>query len=144
MPRTVECELSQDLVNSCLPGDLVTICGIVKQMNKEMDIGGIDKCIFQALRPKTIGKTITLAFLLFQGHGKKSSLSSLFIEANSLIQRNKTRAQREEGSAAIFQFSRPDLEFIVQYAKSHQGDLFKHLVQSICPTIFGNELVKGK
>lgn len=30
VPRTVECEVSDDLVSSCSPGDEVTIVGIVK------------------------------------------------------------------------------------------------------------------
>ena len=30
IPRTVECELTSDLVDSCVPGDMVTITAIVK------------------------------------------------------------------------------------------------------------------
>lgn len=30
IPRTVECELTQDLVDSCVPGDMVTITGVIK------------------------------------------------------------------------------------------------------------------
>ena len=30
MPRTVECELKDDLVESCIPGDVVVCSGIVK------------------------------------------------------------------------------------------------------------------
>ena len=30
MPRTVECELKDDLIESCIPGDVVTCSGIVK------------------------------------------------------------------------------------------------------------------
>lgn len=30
MPRTVEVELTEDLVDSCVPGDEVTITGVVK------------------------------------------------------------------------------------------------------------------
>lgn len=29
-PRTLECELTEDLVNSCIPGDDITITGIIK------------------------------------------------------------------------------------------------------------------
>lgn len=35
IPRTIECELVQDLVDSCVPGDIVTITGIVKVSNSE-------------------------------------------------------------------------------------------------------------
>ena len=30
MPRTVECELKDDLIESCIPGDVVTCSGIVR------------------------------------------------------------------------------------------------------------------
>ena len=30
IPRTIECELTSDLVDSCVPGDMVTITAIVK------------------------------------------------------------------------------------------------------------------
>ena len=30
IPRTVECELTDDMVDSCVPGDVVTVCGVVK------------------------------------------------------------------------------------------------------------------
>lgn len=40
MPRTVECELAEDLVDSCIPGDVITVTGIIKVINNYMDIGG--------------------------------------------------------------------------------------------------------
>lgn len=40
MPRTVECELTEDLVDSCIPGDVVTVTGLIKVINNYMDIGG--------------------------------------------------------------------------------------------------------
>ena len=35
IPRTMECELTSDLVDSCIPGDMVTITAIVKATNSE-------------------------------------------------------------------------------------------------------------
>lgn len=35
IPRTIECELVHDLVDSCVPGDTVTITGVVKVSNAE-------------------------------------------------------------------------------------------------------------
>ena len=40
VPRTVECELTEDLVDLCIPGDIVTVVGIIKVMNAYMDVGG--------------------------------------------------------------------------------------------------------
>lgn len=35
IPRTVDCELTDDLVDSCVPGDVVTISGVVKVMGAD-------------------------------------------------------------------------------------------------------------
>lgn len=43
VPRNIEIELTGDLVDSCVPGDVVSICGIVKVANVEAERGG---CIF--------------------------------------------------------------------------------------------------
>ncbi|XP_077216174.1 minichromosome maintenance 8 isoform X2 [Tasmannia lanceolata] len=40
VPRTVECELTEDLVDACIPGDMVTVTGIIKVINNYMDVGG--------------------------------------------------------------------------------------------------------
>ncbi|GFZ11107.1 minichromosome maintenance 8 [Actinidia rufa] len=40
VPRTVECELTEDLVDVCIPGDVVTVTGIIRMINNYMDIGG--------------------------------------------------------------------------------------------------------
>lgn len=40
LPRNVECELTEDLVDVCVPGDVVTVCGIVNFINTNVDVGG--------------------------------------------------------------------------------------------------------
>lgn len=49
IPRTIECELVQDLVDSCVPGDVITITGIVKVSNTEEGMLGISGCSFYCL-----------------------------------------------------------------------------------------------
>jgi DNA helicase MCM8 len=39
VPRTIECELTEDLVDSCVPGDVITLCGIVKVISTDADKG---------------------------------------------------------------------------------------------------------
>uniref|UniRef100_A0A2K6SSH8 DNA helicase MCM8 n=1 Tax=Saimiri boliviensis boliviensis TaxID=39432 RepID=A0A2K6SSH8_SAIBB len=47
IPRTIECELVHDLVDSCVPGDTVTVTGIVKVSNAEEGCRNKnDKCMF--------------------------------------------------------------------------------------------------
>ena len=35
IPRTIECELTSDLVDSCVPGDMVTITAVVKATSSD-------------------------------------------------------------------------------------------------------------
>lgn len=44
----------------------------------------------------------------------------------------------------LFSFSPRDLEFIVKFSEEHGSDVFRQILQSICPSIYGHELVKGK
>ena len=49
IPRTIDCELTEDLTGTCMPGDLVTINGVVKALNLETAGAGRsnrDKCTF--------------------------------------------------------------------------------------------------
>ncbi|PWA47668.1 DNA helicase MCM8 [Artemisia annua] len=91
VPRTVECELVEDLVDLCIPGDVVTITGIIRVINNYMDIGG--------------GK----------GKGKNQGL---------------------------YYFQR-DLEFVAKFSSEHGSDVFRQVLQSVCPSIYGHELVKA-
>lgn len=43
----------------------------------------------------------------------------------------------------LFSFSSRDLEFVVKFSEEHGSDTFRQLLQSICPSIYGHELVKG-
>lgn len=39
MPRTLEVELCEDLVDACVPGDVVTVGGVVKAIEAEVASG---------------------------------------------------------------------------------------------------------
>ena len=39
VPRSIEAEITDDLVDTCVPGDVITISGIVKVANIEADKG---------------------------------------------------------------------------------------------------------
>lgn len=43
----------------------------------------------------------------------------------------------------LFSFSSRDLEFIVKFSEEYGSDTFRQLLHSICPSIYGHELVKG-
>eukprot|EP01100_Stratorugosa_tubuloviscum_P000096 TRINITY_DN1021_c2_g1_i2.p1 TRINITY_DN1021_c2_g1~~TRINITY_DN1021_c2_g1_i2.p1 ORF type:complete len:769 (-),score=340.00 TRINITY_DN1021_c2_g1_i2:106-2361(-) len=111
MPRTIEVDLTEDLVDSCVPGDIITVCGIVKAINSEEDRGRITD--------KTKGYHV------------------LYIQANS-IENNK---QLEAGKVDLMQFTIREMYFIQHLAS--QKEIFKIIVNSICPSIYGNEVVKA-
>jgi DNA helicase MCM8 len=39
MPKTIDCEIKDDLIDSCISGDIVTICGVMKT-EIQSDMGG--------------------------------------------------------------------------------------------------------
>uniref|UniRef100_A0A672P3N0 DNA helicase MCM8 n=1 Tax=Sinocyclocheilus grahami TaxID=75366 RepID=A0A672P3N0_SINGR len=98
IPRTIECELTQDLVDSCVPGDMVTITGVIKVSNEEgNNRNKKDKCMFL-----------------------------LYIQANSVSnskgQKSKA-ASDSEGQGPSVEFSIKDL-YAIQEIQA-QEDLFK-------------------
>ncbi|XP_030638296.1 LOW QUALITY PROTEIN: DNA helicase MCM8 [Chanos chanos] len=116
IPRTIECELTQDLVDSCVPGDMVTITGVVKVSNEEGNWRNKkDKCMFL-----------------------------LYIEANSVSnskgQKSKVASEMECQGASV-EFSLKDL-YAIQEIQA-QDELFKLIVNSLCPAIYGQLLVKA-
>uniref|UniRef100_A0A8C5AQR1 DNA helicase MCM8 n=1 Tax=Gadus morhua TaxID=8049 RepID=A0A8C5AQR1_GADMO len=46
IPRTVECQLTSDLCDSCVPGDTVTVTGIVRVASDGTSKGKKDQCMF--------------------------------------------------------------------------------------------------
>ncbi|XP_060201627.1 probable DNA helicase MCM8 [Lycium barbarum] len=128
VPRTVECELTEDLVDACIPGDIVTVTGIIRVINNYMDIGG--------------GKS----------KGKNQGLYYLYLEVvsitNSKSQSTSEGSQDNSNARAtelfdLYSFSPKDLEFIVKFSEEHGSDVYRQILQSICPSIYGHELVKA-
>nr|XP_012310837.1 DNA helicase MCM8 isoform X1 [Aotus nancymaae]XP_012310838.1 DNA helicase MCM8 isoform X1 [Aotus nancymaae] len=116
IPRTIECELVHDLVDSCVPGDTVTVTGIVKVSNAEEGCRNKnDKCMFL-----------------------------LYIEANSISNSKGQKTKTSEDGykpGMLMEFSLKDL-YAIQEIQAEEN-LFKLIVNSLCPVIFGHELVKA-
>ncbi|XP_007950670.1 DNA helicase MCM8 [Orycteropus afer afer] len=116
IPRTIECELVHDLVDSCVPGDTVTITGIVKVSNaEEGSRNKNDKCMFL-----------------------------LYLEANSVSNSKGQKTKTSESGSkhgTLMEFSLKDL-YAIQEIQAEEN-LFKLIVNSLCPVIFGHELVKA-
>ncbi|XP_059427817.1 probable DNA helicase MCM8 [Corylus avellana] len=129
MPRTVECELTQDLVGACIPGDVVTVTGIIRVINNYMDIGG----------GKSKDKNQGFYYLYLEAVSIKNSKSQSTPED---LQDPNFNARATE-LFDLFSFSPRDLEFIVKFLEEHGSDIFRQILQSICPSIYGHELVKA-
>lgn len=93
--------------------------------------------------------------LSFSGksRSKNQGFYYLYLEAisikNSKSQSNAEDLQDSNSNARaseladLFSFSPRDLEFIVKFSEEYGSDIFQQIVQSICPSIYGHELVKG-
>ncbi|CAK9323207.1 unnamed protein product [Citrullus colocynthis] len=129
VPRTVECELTEDLVDACIPGDVVTVTGIIRVINNYMDIGG----------GKSKSKNQGFYYLYLETVSIKNSKSQSTPEE---LQDSNSNARATE-LLDLFSFSPRDLEFIVKFSGECGSDVFRQILQSICPSIYGHELVKA-
>lgn len=121
VPRTIECELTRDLVDILIPGgyqliylDAVTISGVVKVL------------------------------AAVEGKGKANQMYCLYVDANSVTKAGQMTEGdvSNSGSKDSLQFSDQDYE---EFRQLYQDpNLFQLLVHSLCPAIFGHEIVKCK
>ncbi|CAL9687718.1 unnamed protein product [Knipowitschia caucasica] len=116
IPRTVECHLTADLCDSCVPGDTVTVTGIVRVTKEGLQRGNKDQCMFL-----------------------------LYIEATSVSNtkglQSKAGSQGSAEAHSAEEFSLKEL-YAIQEIQS-QPDLLKLMVHSLCPVIYGHLLVKA-
>ncbi|CAF0720701.1 unnamed protein product [Rotaria sordida] len=117
IPQTIECELTNDLVNSAIPGDAVVVSGVVKLMVDENS--GLRKISDQ-------------------------SLLQIYIDVNSVVNQRLNTSDSALGGNSLMNtmdFSLFDLYGIQQIQQ--QKNVLKLLVHSLCPSIYGHELVKA-
>nr|CAB3263697.1 DNA helicase MCM8 [Phallusia mammillata] len=114
MPRTVEVELMRDLADTASPGDIVTITGVAKV--KKSNDGGIKV--------------------------KDKSMFLLYIEGNHVSNaRSNSMQDCRIANEQLLDFSERDLAGIKEIAR--QEDIFALLACSVCPTIYGQDMVKA-
>ncbi|KAL6610353.1 hypothetical protein ACP70R_040322 [Stipagrostis hirtigluma subsp. patula] len=123
VPRTVECELTEDLVDCCIPGEIVTVTGIVNVLNSYTDVGG--------------GKY----------KSRSQGLYYLYLEAVS-VRNLKSQAVLDQDiqGSGTFDYQtclERGLVFACEYKKAYGADVFCRILHSFCPAIYGHELVKA-
>lgn len=90
---------------------------------------------------------------LGKSKGKNQALYYLYLEVVS-IKNSKSQSVPEDAQDTninarssehldLYSFSPRDLEFIVKFSEEHGSDVFRQILQSVCPSIYGHELVKG-
>ncbi|CAE8734041.1 unnamed protein product, partial [Polarella glacialis] len=117
MPRTVDCDLKRGLVGSCVPGDAVTLYGIVRCMPTAGPTGG--------------------------GEGRQApgrSLYILYLEVKAVV--NNRRKEALGGTGSLEEdFTPLQLEFIREFHR--EKERLPVLVASFCRHIYGQHLVKA-
>ncbi|KAG8466214.1 hypothetical protein KFE25_001970 [Diacronema lutheri] len=124
VPRTVDVELTFDLVDACVPGDTVTVSGVVKAESVEEATAG-------------------------RGASKENkTIWKLYVDANSVAVAKgagagarHARGAGSAGAATERLFSAAELNAIREIKR--EPELFKLIVNSLSPGIFGHELVKA-
>lgn len=111
IPKTVEVDLSFELVGMVCPGNDITVTGIVDARTNEND---------------KFSRT---------NRNTQAGLYSYFIDAVAVVNNKNAIAVRN------LEFDAHELE-VVKRIKAIPN-IFKHLVHSLCPRIFGHELVKA-
>lgn len=148
VPRTIDCELFGDLVDSCAPGDQVTVVGVLrmrladdaKQVRTPVSRGGGGGGGGGNARGRGRGAG-------GRGRGGGGNGGAPPTEANSqldvYIQVNSidNKKQVDTGRRETVDFSEKDLE-AVRYIHE-QPKLFSLIVNSVAPAIFGHDLVKA-
>jgi DNA helicase MCM8 len=116
VPRTVECEVTNDLVDLLSPGDVVCVSGIVKVLATDDS-----------------------------KRNKASQMYYLYIDVNSLVKASTAANEEDESSFTkdYIEFSKRDLYGIEQIHLQGETEVFKLLVNSLCPSIYGHEVVKA-
>lgn len=137
---SIDCELRSDLVDSCVPGDEVTVCGIVRSRSSlEWEGKGLFPPSSHLLKTSAKG-----------GKKNANTLFQVYLDVNSL----DNSKHLESGHRDLMDFSEKvcvvyilvfnDIQDLYSIHFIHdQPNLFSLLVNSICPGIFGHEIVKG-
>ena len=147
VPRTVEVELLDDLVDSCVPGDHVKVVGMVKSVEVQTDGGGFGKggsskpkCTY-LLFIEALSVNNAKAAAGGGASGRKGGVDGAAAGGSS-ERENEAVADGLESLNSSMAFSVRDLQEIARLHAKWRGRMFEVLTASMCPTIFGHEVVK--
>lgn len=132
MPRTLDAELFADLIDSCIPGDVVSICGVIRVLSVDVaGGGGGGNGAGGSSKATKAGKC--LYYLYLEANSTDTSRSS----ARKTVVRSQGHPDDTSDSAAEARIH----EVIRNVVR--EKDPFAFLVHSSVPSIYGHELVKA-
>ncbi|EEH60762.1 uncharacterized protein MICPUCDRAFT_12229 [Micromonas pusilla CCMP1545] len=129
IPRFADVEVEGTLCDACRGGDIVTIVGIADILNVEAKGSALER-------------------------ERAAKQYNVYVKGISIRKRDSDAGGAPPLSAAAAEafardvvdnttFSPADLEFIVRFTEECAGEQFKQLIHSLCPTIYGHEVVKA-
>ncbi|CAG0902015.1 unnamed protein product [Cyprideis torosa] len=117
-PNNLEIELTNDLVNTCVPGDIISVTGVLKAaaVDEDDESGGTA-----------------------EGNRKKKQGCVFSYQIRAVGVKNF----REEGADKLSAVPLTETDLAGIDVIRYEKEVFRLLVSSLCPVIFGNELVKA-
>ena len=140
VPRTVEVELLDDLVDTCVPGDHIKVVGMVKSVEVLADGGGFGKG--GSSKPKCTYLLYIEAISITNAKAAAGGGAGRKAGDNENGDAGAAAAEGLESLNASVAFSVRDLQEIARLHAKWRGRMFELLTASMCPTIFGHEVVK--
>jgi DNA helicase MCM8 len=133
IPRSIDAELFADLIDSCIPGDTITVCGTVRVFSVDTAGGGGGSGSGAGGSAKTTKAGKCLYYL--------------YIEANSTTSSRKSKSRSSDNEGLTFDTASDGTEASAIHnvirEVIREKDPFAFLVQSSVPSIYGHELVKA-
>jgi len=171
VPRFMDCELRGPLTDSCAPGDVVTMLGVVESDTVEAGGGALGRGRSQALSELYLSAWSCAVSRGGKGEsserddedncdeggiGDKENVRSDADDVNRRdsegppgskrfrVDDKRARTQAEDDVETIVAptLSKSDLEFIARFSQEDGEDIVRTLVHSLCPSIFGHDIVK--
>jgi DNA helicase MCM8 len=157
-PRFAELELQGSLCDACEPGEVVTALGVVETAQVESSGGAMQRQ--RDARMYDIYLNV-VSVVRKRGAGEGGAAPGLSAAAAAAFRRGLPDLDAEDAHfgranagwlgvpgfepdvSDAPEMSPSDLEFIVRFTEECAGEQFKHLVHSLCPTIYGQDMVKA-
>ena len=187
VPRFMDCELRGALTDSCSPGDVVTMLGVVESDTVESGGGALARGRNQALSELYLnawsctvsrgkgddgvndddergaaanvtgeldGAAMFINARTTEGENQENNAASINGADETRLRRGPKRfkvgdtthvknvGEDDVEATNVPALSRKDLEFIAEFSQRDGDDIVRTLVHSLCPSIFGHDIVK--